>query len=306
MNARAVFLAGPTGSGKTALALELARALDGEIINADSRQLYADFPIVTACPDATERAQAPHWLYGELAITAKSAAGAWAEKAAAQARAIVSRGRVPIFVGGTGLYFKAIGEGFASIPPVPEAIRKEIGLAIERQGSFAMREKLSLVDPVYARKIHPADKQRVWRALEVWAATGEAFSAWHRRSRPPLCSAPLLALNTALNELEPRLARRQDLMLERGAAVEAEKAMEKCADASAPGWSGIGCAELFAWLVGEIDFSECKRRWLANTRAYAKRQITWFRGRKNAIRIKPEADAALAAIARWQKEMKSA
>lgn len=280
----AVFLGGPTGAGKTALGVAIAREFGGEIVNADSRQLYADFPVTTAWPSAEEFAAAAHHLYGVLDIREKSAAGSWAEIARAKALEISSRGKTPIFVGGTGFYFTALFRGLSPIPEIPAHVRAEIGEVVATLGTAAAHAKLARVDPDYARVVHPHDKQRIWRALEVWAATGHSFTAWHRLAPArALFSGPLFVVDATLSELAPRLEARVDFMLARGAAEEAEKAREKCDDPRAPGWSGIGCAELLAWLAGKTDFSECRRAWIANTRAYAKRQLTWFRGQKNAL-----------------------
>ncbi|MBD5642272.1 MAG: tRNA (adenosine(37)-N6)-dimethylallyltransferase MiaA [Desulfovibrio sp.] len=290
-------LAGPTGAGKTELALRLARLFDCEIINADSRQVYADFPIVTAQPDSCQRAQAPHHLYGFLPASAKFSAGEWLRRALPVCRAITARRRLPLLVGGTGFYFNSLLHGFAEIPPVPA----EISLALQEQaaskGLAHLHERLCRLDPAYAAKIHPHDRQRILRSLEVCLATGKAFSWWHEHQhRKPQAKGPLLVIAVSLAGLAPLLERRIDAMLAKGAIEEARLALASCADGSAPGWSGIGCAELHAYLQGRISLEECRRLWLANTRAYAKRQLTWFRGRKDAIWITPDDPEAILAI----------
>lgn len=284
-----ICLAGPTGSGKTALALELAEKFACEIINADSRQVYADFPIITAQPAPAQKHAFPHHLYGFLPATEKISAGEWQRLALAQCREITQRGRIPLFVGGTGFYFNALLNGFAEIPPVDP----EIALVLEErrlnEGLDGLYSELRQIDPAYAGQIHPHDRQRILRSLEVYHGTGRPFSWWHQhRGAAPAAHGPLLVLAFSLEKLAPLLEQRITTMLEAGAIEEAWKALEHCSDAAAPGWSGIGCAELFAFLQGGIDFAECRRRWFANTRAYAKRQLTWFRGRKNAIWIEPD------------------
>lgn len=281
-----ICLAGPTAAGKTALALEIAEEMDCEIVNADSRQLYADFPIITAQPSQSEFKRVPHHLYGILESNIKISAGQWAEKAARICSDIALRGKIPLFVGGTGFYFDALLNGLAEIPEVPAAISLEIATELITSGPEKLYNRLLQLDPLYAAKIHPNDKQRIQRALEISAATGRPFSWWHEnRQRKPLAKGPLFVLSTRLAELEPLLAQRIDKMLEQGAYAEAETAWHKCTDENAPAWNGIGCAELLAFIEKKISMQECKRLWLANTRAYAKRQITWFRGRKNAIWI---------------------
>lgn len=157
-----------------------------------------------------------------------------------------------------------------------------------------LHAELRKADPAYAARIHPNDRQRIARALEVREGTGRPFSWWHENAMAaPLCRGPLLVLNADLAWLEPRLARRLDLMLAAGALEEAEKARALCDDPAAPGWSGIGAAEALAHLQGRISLEECRRLWLRNTRAYAKRQLTWFRARPEAIFLPPDDVASI-------------
>ena len=293
-----ICLAGPTGSGKTAAALAMADALDGEVINADSRQVYADFPCITAQPTPEERAHCPHHLYGFLPTAQKISAGRWADQATALARDILSRGKTPLLVGGTGLYFHTLLHGTAQIPPVDPALTLALTHRMEADGAARMHAELAQVDPEYAARIHPNDRQRIVRALEVRQATGKPFTWWHKNAMsPPPCTGPLLVLDAPLAWLEPRLARRLDMMLDAGAMDEARAALEHCDDDGAPGWSGIGCAEALAFLRGRLNFEECRSLWLRNTRAYAKRQITWFRARKEALWLPPEDVAGVVAAA---------
>ena len=279
-------LAGPTGAGKTALALRLAEKLEGEIVNADSRQVYADFPIITAQPTESEKRAVPHNLYGFLPLTQRIDAGQWRSLALAECARIAARGRVPLLVGGTGFYFKSILTGLADIPPVDKSISAALELRMAAEGPEPLHAELAAIDPAYAAKAHPHDRQRIQRALEVWQATGKTFTWWHVHSKSrPLATGPLLVVAMTLEELEPRLKHRIGLMLEAGALEEARRALLSHPHGAHPGWSGIGCAELLRYLRHEMDMEECKRLWLANTRAYAKRQLTWFRGEKQAIWI---------------------
>lgn len=294
-----ICLAGPTGSGKTAAALAMAAALNGEVVNADSRQVYADFPLITAQPSPEERACCPHHLYGFLATERKISAGRWAESAAAKAADILGRGKTPLLVGGTGLYFQALLRGMAVIPPVDPQITATLAARVDAEGAPRLHAELARTDPAYAAKIHPNDRQRIVRALEVAQSTGRPFSWWHGNAMSaPLCAGPLLTLDAPLAWLEPRLARRLDLMLEAGALDEARAAMRRCADPAAPGWSGIGCAEALVHLQGGLSLMECRELWLRNTRAYAKRQLTWFRARPEALRLPPDDVRAVVEAAR--------
>lgn len=304
-----ICLAGPTGAGKTAAALCLAEALHGEVINADSRQVYADFPLITAQPSPEERARCAHHLYGFLPATQKISAGQWAAQAAAKARELLARGRTPLLVGGTGLYFQALLRGIAQIPPVDPAIGIRLERRLELEGAPALHAELAAADPGYAARIHPHDRQRIVRALEVLQGTGRPFSWWHAHAMsPPLCRGPLLVLNADLNWLEPRLARRLDGMLAAGALEEARRAREHCDDPTAPGWSGIGAAEALAYLQGRISLEQCRSLWLRNTRAYAKRQLTWFRAQAEALFLPPDDPSAALTQARrhWARGIEEA
>lgn len=272
---------GATGTGKTAAALALADALYGAVINVDSRQVYAHIPIVTAQPTAAEQAQCPHLLYGYLPLDKPVQAGSFACTLADAVGAVRATGRLPILVGGTGLYLRAFLHGIAPIPPIPEAVRAEVLLWCNAYGPEALHRRLAEVDPVSAARIHPRDSQRICRALEVFGATGEPLSVWHARTRPVTSvQAVVLGLAANLADLTPRLAQRIQSMLAAGALEEMEQAWRICPNRDAPGFSGIGCSELLAVLHGETDLATAQTTWLANTRAYAKRQMTWFRKEK--------------------------
>lgn len=279
-------LAGPTGCGKTALALKIAEFLPCEIINADSRQVYADFPIITAQPLVSERTGIPHHLYGFLESGERLGAGQWARMASKICAEVLSRRHIPLIVGGTGFYFRALLTGLAAMPSIPEEIHTHFQQRLDEEGVEALHAELARADPFYAARIHPHDRQRVHRALEVLAATGKTFSWWHRQgSLNPPCAGPLFTLTPALKDLEPLLKKRIDKMVEAGALEEGKKARRKNPDWNAPAWSGIGCREVLDFLVGKFNQTELKRLWLASTRAYAKRQLTWFRGEPKALKF---------------------
>lgn len=286
-----ICLAGPTGAGKSALAIRLCNELGGAVVNSDSRQVYRDFPIITAQPGPEESAQCPHLLYGFLPCGDKISAGRYADMAAKSLSGLALDNTLPVVTGGTGLYFRALLYGIADIPPVAPGIHRHWQERCQSEGSRSLHALLLEVDPEYAAKIHPNDPQRVTRALEVWEATGRAFSWWHRQQYiDNRYDALFLGMDMPLDELEPRLALRIEQMLAAGAVEEARKALEACPDADSPGWSGIGCAELMGYLKGEYDLDKCRELWLRNTRAYAKRQLTWFRAQKELIRISPGDD----------------
>lgn len=296
---RILCLAGPTGSGKTAAALHLARALEKKgrracVINADSRQVYRDFPIITAQPSEEERSVCPHLLYGWLETSRKISAGQWADMALAALKQCLADDCVPMLVGGTGFYLRALLDGIAAIPAVDPAITRRLTEECRARGAAFLHERLRAVDPEYAAKIHPNDSQRNVRALEVWEGTGRTFTWWHRHASAPAPFEVLrLGVGLPLTELEPFLVRRIHLMLEAGAMEEARRALALCPDTQAPGWTGIGCAEAAAHLAGSLNLDACIALWARNTRAYAKRQWTWFRADKRMLWFRPGEHAPL-------------
>lgn len=284
-----VLVLGPTGAGKTSLSLCLASAYDGGVINVDSRQVYADFPLITAQPTQAEQALCPHRLYGFLPCGEKITAGAFSRYCHQTISEIEGMGLLPLLVGGTGLYVRALLDGLAPIPEVPQEVSAALAAELEQTGLPALRARLEHVDAPYAATIHPNDKQRTLRALEVWTATGKPLSWWH--AHPPDDAGRYRALKLGvaldLDALEVLLARRIDVMLEAGALDEARAALKNCPDTQAPAWSGIGCAELLRHLQGELSLEEAKALWLRNTRAYAKRQMTWFRKDTSIVWVEP-------------------
>lgn len=275
---RAVCILGPTGSGKTEAALGLSRHMPVTVINYDSRQLYADFPIVTAQPEPHEQELCPHKLFGFLPTCEPMSAARFAELARVEMQMACDAGRVPVLVGGTGLYVKALEQGLADIPPVSPDVRQWVLERMAREGPNVLHEDLAQADPQSAARLHPNDTQRIARALEVYLGTGRTLSDWfHDQKRGntgvALCK---VGVSTTLGELEPRLRLRIGHMLERGALDEVRRAWGHTPDREAPGYSGIGCAELLAHILGEADFEATCDLWYRNTRSYAKRQLTWF------------------------------
>lgn len=293
-----IVIAGATGTGKSALAAIVANRVGGDVVNADSRQVYADFPIITAQPGPAEAALAPHRLYGFLPCQETLGAGAYAELAAREIREIHGRGRVPVLVGGTGLYLQTLLSGIAPIPAVDAAVSRHWREECLKKGAPALHALLTSRDPEYAARLHPNDSQRITRALEVLEGTGKSIRHWHAQPVPPSPFRPLsFHIDVPLATIAPRLEARIDAMIEAGAVAEAKAAYTVCTDPEAPGWSGIGCAELFAYITGKTDYETCRAAWVHNTRSYAKRQITWFKRDKHAQRITP--DDAAKVVAAW-------
>jgi tRNA dimethylallyltransferase len=274
--AKIVCILGPTGAGKTAVSLGLAERFSAQVVNFDSRQVYRDFPIITAQPDERDKAVCPHHLYGMLETTEAVSAASFVD----MAKNVIEKVKpeLPLLVGGTGLYLQALTSGLAPIPDIPEEVRDNIRRRLETEGSPALFKELESIDPEYAAKTHPNNRQRNARALEVFEATGKTFSWWHNRVQPPSPYDSLkVGIAVDLDELTPLLAKRIDMMIEAGAIEEVRKAWEKCSDPDAPGWTGIGCSEVLSYFKGDLSLEETKKLWMANTRAYAKRQITWFK-----------------------------
>jgi tRNA dimethylallyltransferase len=298
---RVVCLLGATGTGKTEAALALAEAFHGAVVNVDSRQAHAGLAVLTAQPTPVERSRCPHALYGDTSLDVAVAAGEFARRARAAVAAFAGQGYLPLLVGGTGLYFRAILDGLAPIPPVSEAVRRAVARQWDALGPEAMHGRLAAVDPAYAARVAPADRQRVTRALEVHAATGRPFGDWHRERDPDAPDYAVLRLGLALPmaELAPRLARRIEAMIEAGAIDEVRRALARHPE-DAPGLSGIGAPELAAYLAGKTDLETAKAAWLANTRAYAKRQMTWFRKEPGVVWFAPGDHRAMTlAVAAW-------
>ncbi|WEK49817.1 MAG: tRNA (adenosine(37)-N6)-dimethylallyltransferase MiaA [Candidatus Kaistia colombiensis] len=277
----AVLIAGPTASGKSALALELARRLGGVIINADSMQVYRELRILSARPDAEEEARAPHRLYGHVAASERYSVARWREDAKDALEAAWREGALPIVVGGTGLYFKALTEGLSSIPPIPAELRASVEARADAEGMPALHAALRKLDPESAERLASHDRTRVVRALEVIEATGRSIGAWQQETgAPPLVDAGTvrrIVLEPERAELYARIGRRFDGMVERGGMAEAEALITLGLNPALPAMKAIGIREFGAHLAGELPLDEAVERAKMETRRYAKRQGTWFR-----------------------------
>ncbi len=272
---RPVLVAGPTASGKSALALEMAERLGGRIVNADALQVYDGWRILTARPGPEELARAEHRLYGHVPFDADHSVGAWLR----EIRPLLAPGAPrPIVVGGTGLYFAALTEGLAEIPPTPPEIRSAAEARLAEGGIAAL---LADLDPATRARIDCANPARVQRAWEVQATTGRGLAAWHAETPPPLlppAAADRLLLDADRDWLAGRIATRFDAMLEAGALGEAA-AMRPRWDPARLSSNAIGAAELIAHLEGRLALHDARDAAVIATRQFAKRQRTWFRAR---------------------------
>ncbi|MEZ0170073.1 tRNA (adenosine(37)-N6)-dimethylallyltransferase MiaA [Microvirga sp. TS319] len=275
----AVLIAGPTASGKSALGIKLAQALGGVVINADSMQVYRDLRVITARPTPEDEAEAPHRLYGHVDAAVNFSVGRYVADAVGVLREIRGH-KLPIFVGGTGLYFKALTEGLSDIPPVPEAIRDEVRRESEGLETPELHRLLVGRDPETARTLRPSDRLRVQRALEIFAATGRPLVSFHGARQPgPLDGVPVVKVFLApeREELRLRIDRRFLAMMEQGALEEVRALGARNLDPMLPAMRAHGVPGLLAHLRGEIPLDEAVARGQGDTRRYAKRQFTWFR-----------------------------
>jgi tRNA dimethylallyltransferase len=278
MEASTILVAGPTASGKSALALSLARSLGGEIVNADSMQLYADLRVLTARPSEAETAQAPHHLYGVADAAEGWSVGRWLAAAVEAITDIRNRGRTPIVVGGTGLYFRALTQGLAEAPPAPAEVRDAVSDRYDREGEEAVRAELQRLDPAAAARIAPRDRQRLIRALSVAVATGKALSDWQAEAPPPpIGNWRGLVIEPPREALYARCDARFATMVAHGALEEARALLARGLDPGLPLMKAVGLRELGGHLAGLTSLETAVDRGAQETRRYAKRQLTWFR-----------------------------
>ncbi len=270
---------GPTAAGKSALALRLAEALEGTIINADSMQVYRDLSILTARPGPAELARVPHHLYGVLPGDRPCTAGLWRGLALEQIEATLAEGRRPILAGGTGLYLKALREGLASVPEIPASLRAATSEAYDKMGGEAFHARLAERDPEGAARLHPNDRQRLIRAWEVLEATGRTLAGWQSGTAEdgaPYRFATIVILPDRA-VLYRRCDERFSAMLAAGALEEVRALLACSYDPRLPVMKSLGVPELAAHLRGEISLEAAADTAQRKTRRYAKRQLTWLR-----------------------------
>ena len=280
MKTTAVLIAGPTASGKSAAALAIAEALGGLVINADSMQIYRELTVLTARPSDAEMARVPHFLYGHVSVREPYSVGRYradAARALAEARAL---GKIPVIVGGTGLYFSALTEGLAEIPPVPEPVRAAAREKLALVGVAALHAELAARDPEAAAALRPSDPQRVLRAWEVFEATGRSLRHWQTHVGEPLLATENTArfvLDVPREELRARIAARLRKMVAEGACEEAQALRDL--DPALPAAKILGLRELNAVHSGAMTLEAALAQAAIRTGQYAKRQETWFRHR---------------------------
>ncbi|MBB4264904.1 tRNA (adenosine(37)-N6)-dimethylallyltransferase MiaA [Roseospira visakhapatnamensis] len=280
-----ILLAGPTASGKSGLALALARAFDGVVVNADSMQVYRDLRLLTARPSPEDEALAPHRLYGVLDGAEVCSAARWAVLAKDTLRETWEAGRVPIVTGGTGLYLEALTEGLSPIPDIPAGIRAAARARLDRMGNTAFHAALIARDPVTAARLDPGNSQRLVRAWEVLDATGRSLSWWQDQPPdPPVVSARrlTLVLDPPREALRAAIDARFVAMIAAGALAEVAALLARGLPPDRPVMKAVGVPDLAAHLRGETDLETAVMRAQAASRRYAKRQRTWLRGRVRA------------------------
>ncbi|GAA6148952.1 tRNA (adenosine(37)-N6)-dimethylallyltransferase MiaA [Pseudooceanicola nitratireducens] len=270
---RPVLIAGPTASGKSALAMAIAERHGGVVVNADAIQVYDNWRVLTARPSAEDEARVPHLLYGHVARDHAYSVGEWLREVLT-----LLDGPRPIIIGGTGLYFAALTEGLAEIPGTPPEIRTEADRIRAEDGLGALLKDL---DPQTLARIDQANPMRVQRAWEVWRSTGRPLAAWQDDTPPPALptsEAETIVVDAPKDWLSPRIERRFDLMLAQGALEEARANLDGW-DPALPSSKAIGAPELIAHLRGELTLDDARDRATIATRQFAKRQRTWFRAR---------------------------
>ncbi len=275
----AILIAGPTASGKSGLALAIAQAFDGVVINADSMQVYRDLRILTARPGEEALATAPHRLYGVLSGAELCSVGRWRSMALTEMAAARQAGRLPVVVGGTGLYLKGLEVGLSAMPAISPSVRERVRRFHRRFGNEALRKRLAIGDPVSHERIPPGDSQRLLRALEVLESSGRPLSAWQQESpaEPALYRFLTLSLMPDRERLYAAIDGRFLSMMERGALDEVEALLQRAYPSDRPIMKALGVPELAAHLTGSLPLEEAVSAAQRASRRYAKRQMTWQR-----------------------------
>jgi tRNA dimethylallyltransferase len=280
MSVDVVLIAGPTASGKSRLALELAARLDGTIVNADSMQVYSELSVLTTRPSAADEKRASHWLYGHVGVVTRYSVGRYQEEAAGALAEARRQRRVAIFTGGTGLYFDVLTKGLSPIPAVPAEIRVATRHRFESLGREAFFAELAMRDPDTATKLRVSDTQRILRAMDVLESSGRPLSHWQSMSGKPVLeglTTARLVLAPPREVLNQRIDRRFETMVKVGALEEARALLDL--DPTLPAAKALGLPQLRRYLAGEIALEIAIAEAQLATKHYAKRQMTWFRNR---------------------------
>ncbi len=283
------------------MAFRLARALGGVVINADSMQVYRDLRVLTARPNREDEAKAPHRLFGHVDGAVNYSAGLWLANASVALHEARREGRLPIFVGGTGLYFKALTQGMSAIPPVPEEVRATVRSRSAGVPAADLHASLMRRDPATAVRLRPTDPQRILRAFEVFEATGKSLVSFHATRAPPLLNAKdvfAVFLATEREELKARINARFEVMLQAGALQEAARLRERHLDRALPVMRAHGVPHLIAHLNGELSLTEAASGAKLDTCRYAKRQLTFARHQLASFRWLTAQEAETSALAK--------
>lgn len=285
---KVVVIGGPTASGKSATAMDVAEEFDGVIINADSMQIYAGIPIVTACPSREDERRVPHRLYQMMDPAETCSAGLWEKLCIAEIHKAWQAGKLPVVTGGTGLYIKTLVEGISQLPPIPDDIRQAVRARAQECGVEALYEELQNRDPEMAARLKPADRQRICRALEVLETTGKSLAVLQREIKPK----PALDADFATHVIMPprdvlyqRCDLRFDLMLEQGAVEEVRQFANRNLDPNVPAMKALGVPELLSFVREECSLDDARALAQQQTRRFAKRQCTWFRNQISRAEI---------------------
>jgi tRNA dimethylallyltransferase len=276
---RALFIAGPTASGKSAIALAIAEAVGGCIINADSMQVYDQLQLLTARPSAADMARVPHQVYGHIDPCVAYSVGQWQSDALAAIAQAHAKQQIPIIIGGTGLYFKALSDGLAAIPETPAPIRAALRQRLKQQGAEALHAQLRQCDAALAARLQPQDGQRIIRGLEVYEATGQPLSQWQQQPTQSPLDFPVaeILLMPERSWLYGRCDQRFVSMIEQGALDEVAALAARQLSPDLPAMKALGVAELIAYQSGDMTLEQAIAQAQQQTRRYAKRQMTWFR-----------------------------
>ncbi|ARM13095.1 UNVERIFIED_ORG: tRNA dimethylallyltransferase [Rhizobium esperanzae] len=276
----AILITGPTASGKSALAVELAKRYGGAVVNADSMQVYDTLRVLTARPSEEEMQGVPHHLYGHVPAGAAYSTGVWLRDVSALLPALKAAGQLPVFVGGTGLYFKALTGGLSDIPEIPEELREELRMRLVAEGPEGLHAELEAIDPAMSASLNRQDGQRIVRALEVIKATGRSIAEFQRRRGPVLIDTDKARKIVVLPDravLHARINGRFEKMLQQGAEDEVRALLARGLPVEAPVMKAIGVSQIAAMFKDEMTREEVLEKGAAATRQYAKRQMTWFR-----------------------------